>query len=398
MSYMRFAFLAGVILILLATIGGAAQPKFETDNVLVKITLHGGESVDKFVSVRANEKTDFEAEIVGLSGVSLDVSRFGLGNGEQQNLKLTFDSHSLDSGFYIGSLDLRTGRSLTRIPLILEVESTDTVFDASLDIPPEYKSITSSDKLVTQIKLFDLLSGGTQNGVGPKHVTMEYDIYTLDSRQVSSQTEDTIVDRQTQLTKAFSFPSDLPAGDYVIVVKARYQDSLGIASSLFTLSEPAPFFSPSVLGSGVSYVIGGALLFFLMIIFVFVYFVRDRDKLLVELRHHQSSEVAQLRTFLSEQQRLLSSRGVAQVHTRKEVASQLVRFKKRQKAREQTLKALRKEGDEQAMKRKLAEWKREGYDTSLLDYRLKGLSVPDMKHILEKWKRRYSGEGYKNTR
>jgi hypothetical protein len=395
---MRFAFLWGIVFVLLATIGGAAQPKFETDNVLVKITLHGGESVDKFVSVRANEKTDFEAEIVGLSGVSLDVSRFGLGNGEQQNLKLTFDSRSIKPGFYIGSLDLRSGRSLTRIPLLLEVESTDTVFDASLDIPPEYKSITSSDKLVTQIKLFDLLSGGTQNGVGPKHVIMEYDIYTLEANQISSQTEDTIVDRQTQLTKAFSFPYDLPAGDYIIVVKARYQDSLGIASSLFTLSEPAPFFSPSSLGSGASYVMGGALLFFLMIIFVFVYFVRDRDKLLVELRHHQSSEVAQLRTFLTEQQRLLASRGVASVNTRKEVASQLVRFKKRQKVREQTLKALRKEGDEQTMKRKLAEWKREGYDTSLLDYRLKGLSVPDMKHILEKWKRRYSGEGYKNTR
>ena len=41
------------------------------------------------------------------------------------------------------------------------------------------------------------------------------------------------------------------------------------------------------------------------------------------------------------------------------------------------------------MKKKLEEWKKKGYNTMALEYKLKDLSVNEMNNLLDKWKRKY---------
>ena len=58
---------------------------------------------------------------------------------------------------------------------------------------------------------------------------------------------------------------------------------------------------------------------------------------------------------------------------------------------------LKKSGDINQMKRKIEEWKKQGYNTLALDYKMKDLGKEDMQNILKKWKQEYT-EGYKNKK
>lgn len=395
-SKLRIAFFLVVVLLTHFSVA-ADDPAYQVDNVLVKVSLHQGDSIDKYVSISSDERAHFELSLSGLSQIPIDPSSFDLDSRESKNVKLSF----LGSvrGTRVGSLRVDSDSSTSIIPIIFEVESSDPSFDISLDIPPGYAEITSEDKLVALVKVFDLTSGGTTAGLGPTTVTLTYQIYSLSGQEISSQSEEILVDRQTQVSKSFSFPSDLAAGDYVLAVSVIHGNSLGLASSVFAIGRKSgSLFSSDGYGNMLVYLIIGAFVFFLIIILLFVYFVRDRDKLILELRSHNDKEVEHLQNFLLQQEKMLQSKGADNQAIRREVDTKISQLKEHQSAREKELKHLSRKGDTEAMRKKIAQWKRSGYDTSLLEYKLNGLSTKEMKTILSKWKRQYRGEGYKNTR
>lgn len=387
----------------LFTISEAYAQDIEVNNVLLKLSLHQGEVVDKIVSVSSRVGGMFSLEFGGMTGVSVDQSSFLLEAGESRDIAVHFDARNIQPGIRIGVMNVRSENEAIVIPIIFEVESQDTLFDVNLDIPPQYKEINTEERLIAQVKLFDLTSGGTSAGLGPTRVDIDYYIYDSGGKIVSSQSENAVVDRQSQITKTFSFPQDLAPGEYVLGVSVRYRTSLGIATSAFTLIPP----SKSILsfdfgGSLILYFIMGLFVFVIVFLLLFVYIVRDRDKLILEMRKYHELEVTQLHKFLLAQEHVLRSRKSRSASStptvEHEVNEKLALLKKRNAEREKALEKLRDQGDIEAMRKKMEEWKRGGYNTELIEYKLKGLSTEDMKSLLQQWKKKYHGEGYKNGR
>ncbi len=397
-KFLRFILLVAVFM--LALQGVSAAPDVEVNNVLLKLSLHQGETTDKIISVSSKAGGVFSLEFSGMTGVSVDQESFSLDAGQSKDIAVHFDARNLQPGIRIGVMNVRSEREAIVIPILFEVESPDTLFDVNLDIPPQYKEISAAEKLIAQVKFFDLTSGGTSAGLGPTRVDTDYYIYDSMGKIVSSQSENAVVDRQTQITKTFSFPSDLAPGEYVLGVSVRYRSSLGIATSAFTIIPPSSsLFSFDFSNSIIFYFVIGLLVFVIVFLLLFIYIVRDRDKLILEMRRYHELEVGQLHKFLLAQEHVLRSRkepvSPAVEH---EVKEKIVQMKKKHAERERTLEKLRDQGDVEAMRRKMEEWKREGYNTELLEYRLKGLSTSDMQSILNQWKKKYHGEGYKNGR
>ena len=377
-----------VFVVVLFASGVYAQD-VEVNNVLLRLSLHQGEIIDKVISVSSRVGGSFTLEFSGMTGVSVNQTSFLLEAEESKDVAVHFDARNLQPGIRIGVMNVRSELEVTTIPIIFEVESPDTLFDVNLDIPPQYKEVSTKDKLLAQVKLFDLTSGGTSPGLGPTRVDIDYYIYDSTGKIVSSQSENSVVDGQSQVTKTFSFPLDLALGEYVLGVSVRYRSSLGIASSMFSIIPPkSSLFSFDFGGSFVFYFVIVLLVFVLVFLLLFVYIVRDRDRLLIEMRKYHSLEVNRLRRLLLAQKRVLSSRKQhSDASVKREVREKIALLRKKHLNHKRTLEKLRNQGNVRAMRRKIKEWKQEGYNAALLKYRLKGFSADEMKYLLRQWKK-----------
>jgi uncharacterized membrane protein len=388
---MRLLPLIFVVIFIAGLVGAADNSGTIIDNVLLKLSLHQGESIDKIVTLTATEDSNFALTLENLKGASVADKQFSLTKGDTRNVVIHFDATGVAPEIYIGSVKIVDEKETNVLPVLFEVESQNTLFDVNVDIPPQYKDIPVGEKLISQVKVFDLTSGGTSSGQGPTRVVLEYVIYSLDGKIVSSQSEDAVVSVQTQLTKTFSFPEDIKTGDYVLVTLVKKDSSVGLASSLFTIHEATrgSLFSGGA-NSGIIYFLVGVIVFFLLFIFLFIYFVKDRDKMILELRNYHSEEMHKMEHFLAAQQRVLNEKGTVHLQdVQKEIHTKLKAVHERQERREREFRALEEKGDRNAMQHKLSEWKKEGYNTRLLEYKLKGLSENEMRTLLSEWKHRY---------
>ncbi len=391
-----------ILLFLFSFVPLVNASSFDVGSLLIKVSLNKGKVASKAITITSQDSGDFEASIVGVKGVSLKESYFSLQSGQTKTLDLTFDSKNLAPGVYVGSVKISSGRDSSFIPIIFEIDSEDVFFKASVDIPPQYNKINPGEKLLAQLKIFDLTSGGTNDGLGTTHLTVEYRIYTIDGSVIVSDIEDVIVDRQAQLTKTFSFPKEVKEDDYILAVITNYKSSTTVSTNIFSIgaTSTGSFFDfESSSSGGLLLIIGAIFAFFLVVIGLFIYFVRDRDRMLFELRSYHQGELRRMRGFLLAQEKLISQTNRAAVPAvHKEVQHKLEHLKKMHLQREKHFKVLKSQGNFAGMRHKLEEWKAKGYNTLALEYKLKGLKSRDMESLLSYWKRNYTAKSIKTDK
>ncbi len=381
-----------VFLLLLANVSA-----LDASSVLLKVSLHEGDKTEKLISLSSDVGGQFNLNVESINGVSLKENDFALAKGEKKQVSVKFDTAGLKSGVYVGNIKVVNEKDVSKIPIIFEVETKDIFFDINLDIPPQYSSVEPGGKFIAQLKVFDLTSGGTSQGLGATDVKMEYLLYSFNGKVLSSENENVVVDQSTRITKTMSLPADVVPGDYVFISSAGYKSSLGVASQIITVTQPQKslFSGTNAAGSlnlTLILIVGGIVGFIILIIFLFVYLIHDRDKLILELKRYNSIELRRQQQFLLAQQKILSGRGkVGGTQIRKEIEKKVEKLKKKHKAREEELKSLQKRGNREEMLKKLNSWKKEGYNTLLLESKVKGLGAKDMKSLMNKWK----GQGYK---
>ena len=124
---------------------------------------------------------------------------------------------------------------------------------------------------------------------------------------------------------------------------------------------------------------------------MFVYMIKDRDKLVLELKRYNSEELIAQRNLLVEQKKVLEEKGEDKAKLKKEIQEKIKSLRRKQKKRVGEFRKLKKVGSVSEMKRKLSSWKKSGYDTKSLEYKMEGLSAKEMQRAMKKWK----GQGYK---
>lgn len=396
------ALVIGVIIVVAFAIQHvSASPGFEVNSVLLKVTIHQGEVTTRTIGFTTSDGGEVYLES-SVKGVILSDRQFVVNAGESKSVTVFFNGTSLTPGVYVGTIQMRNNKESSSIPVIFEVESKDVFFDSNLDIPPQYLQIYPGERLLAQLKIFDLVSGGTSNGMGPTKIQVDYQVHSLDGNVLSSESENVVVDMQTQYTKTMSFPLDTKPGTYVFSITAKHQSSVGTATQMFSVAkkENSLFSGDSgLIDLKFFAILGSIVLFFIILILFFVYLMKDRDKLLVELRDYHTDELQKQKELLLEQQRILKKKGLVKpVEVEKEVKEKLKKLKVKQKKRELEFKKLKEDGDIESMKKKLQEWRQAGYNTLALEYKLRGLNESEMSALMDSWKKKYSTEGYKNKK
>lgn len=384
-------FKAAAILFLFFCVSASA---LELNKDFIKVSLKQSDQAAVSFSLVSEKEGFVNLELSNLLGATLDEDSFYLNLGEIKIVNLNFDSSGLEPGIYFGSISVDFDNQILILPAVFEVESLDVLFDLELIIPPAYLEAYPGDKIIVQSNLYDLTFGN--NGLGPTNVEVSYFIHNQKGELVYSDSESVLINKEVKLSKFFLLPDNLKEGTYFISSLVKYQNSVGIssASSFYLLPKYNYYletFKNVFFGSGIG------MIFLIIIIFIigiclFLHFFRNKDQLYLEMRRSQKRELRQQKAFLLQQQKfLIREKKIPIEEVKARVREKLRELHLKQKKRKKEFKQLKKNplklkkgGNE--LKNKIKEWKSKGYHTSMLEAKLKGVSVRDMKKLIKKWK------------
>lgn len=360
---------------------------FKIDTILLKSVIKQGETVSNSLKINnLNHEQNFNVYIKGLEDlVSLSENNFKLKQYETKEITVTFKDESLkEPGVYVGTLIIEAGSDKKEIPVILEIQTKELLFATNLDVGPEYKRIKPGDKFSIGIKLFNLKDTETHT------IGITYLVRNLNSEIIVAETENIVVGTESLITKTIVLPENIALGNYVFAVTAKYDDSVSTSSYLFSVAK-----EKINMGLDMNYVATIILIFLFGILILVFYMIHERDKLFLELKKQHTKEIQTCFENIEEQKKKAISKvkkpkekekiikRFDKIH--KEVVRNITKKHKRQKTEFQKLK---KQNKEDEIKKRLKQWKRQGFNVSELP--IKTTTKPskkEMKDTLKEWKK-----------
>ena len=368
-----------------------SEEGFEVDAILLKTVIKAQGSFDGRqieVTNRDDVSREFSfsfSEFEGLAESNLD--SFELGSGESKNVEVVFSNKgNLSAGVSVGCLEVSSGGVVKKIPIILEMESEEVIFDSNIELFPK-SGIFSGTELVVEIKIFDLSRAGTAN------VELEYFIKDFDKRTIVSKKESLVVDNQVSISKTVRLPEDIREGNYVFGVILKYKNSVGTASTFFSVDEEKFWKDLFKGGNFFAFFMFGVIIL-LLLIFLF-YVVYSRDKLLDELRGQYKRELRRQDEYVSAKEKEVGAklktgrdRAISKKIFRKVRDERRNILRAVHRERKEKLKSLKKRGKKSMMAMQIVKWGKQGYDTSIFEKRAKMPTINGVQNQIRVWKKR----------
>jgi len=217
---------------------------FEIDQILIKVLVKSEESIEKELRVMnvGNDESDVMIKVVGLSDiVSVLDKEFIIKPGQTKIVRLNFSSFSKTKGIeqapgvYIGKVTAKTDSYETEIPLIVEIESKNVLFDMNLNPVARDRKINRGESTTFEIRVFNLLDIESYN------VDMEYFVKDINGNTIISESENVVVRTQASFFKTLKIPEKLKLGNYVFIAQSSFGNSIGTASYLFEVESTVKY-------------------------------------------------------------------------------------------------------------------------------------------------------------
>ncbi len=215
---------------------------FEADQILIKVLVKENEYVEKELRVMnvGEEEISVTAESSGVFHLASIIDKeFTIKPGQTKIVRINFTSFDKNEnveqepGVYIGKVIVKTESYQKEIPLIVEIESKNVLFDMNLNPVARDRSIVQGDSTTFEIKVFNLQSVESYN------VGMEFFVKDTNSNTIVSEKESVVVQTQASFFKTLRIPEKLKTGNYVFVAQASLGKSVGTASYLFEVESGA---------------------------------------------------------------------------------------------------------------------------------------------------------------
>jgi len=339
--------------------GGFRQKaQFDVDNVLFRLTIKQGESLTrdlKIINTNSKKITFKISKSVGL--VSINETEFSLDSGESKSLQIEFQSQTKGPGVYLDEILISGNNKELIVPIILEIESSDVLFDSNINVAPEYAEIYIGKSLVVENKIFNL------ELIGLKEITVSYFIKDFKEKTIFSEQEKMVVESQTFNTKTLSIPEEIETGNYILIVLVEYSDSVGVSTYFFKIGRKR------ILDLDKDSVIWVIVLLLICVIFFVVYSNHQRDKMFLQLKNHHLKELKKENgRQKKEKQKIMklppTKRKKEFKRFKKKKKIRLRAMKRIYKTRNKVLRKLKKQKKKSQMQGKLNSWKRQGYNVN----------------------------------
>lgn len=363
------------------------EGSFSVDSVVLKSGVVLGDGLVKNIKIMNGEVAQNFEVVSSLDFVLVDVSSFNLGVGEEKRIVLNFSIEGLEEGLYFGRIVVEGEYDKVEIPVILEIESDEVLFDSVLSVPVEYGDVYVGEELVVEAKLVNL------ENIGSKRVGVQYFVRGVDGKSVFLDEGEMVVESQILNTKVVKISDYIEEGVYLFGVVVKYEDSVGVSSHFFEVEKrEVNFFDGEIPYIWVAFIL------LLIIVLYILYILSKRDKYLVEIdKQYKENLKREVAILNAERRRLLNIKskgdGGGRVKSNKKLKELKIRERKTVKKMKNVYKArkgivrklkLRKKPNE--IKRKLSQWSKEGYNVSEL--------VPGDKFGLRESVRNAKRQGY----
>ncbi len=238
--------------------------KFSLDKDKISVTLKQGEV--RLVSVEVkntgSQKLAFNLSSLGLEDlIKISEESFDLTAGESKIIALDFIARENSiPDLYLGKIIARADSIEKEILVSVEIESKRALFDVKVEIPGEFSVVEPGNKLFAEIQIFNL------QRIGIVDVAVNYIIKDFEGNVILKEEETLAVETKVSFVKGFIIPYDADDGDYVLYVRARYEDSVASASAFFKVGKII-FLSPERV---ITY---SVLIFALTLIMLIIYFI-----------------------------------------------------------------------------------------------------------------------------
>lgn len=220
--------------------GGITTKDFSIDIGIIQVSLKQGETKKEEIVIKntGDEKVDFDLSLFGLEGLlRISEKSFELDVGESRTIVLEFSAGMATPDLYLGKLFVESEGVERIIPIALEVESKDSLFDVRAEIPMDYLVVRPGRELLAEIELFNI---GAPSGVD---VRIDYEIRDVDGNIIISSSETIGVETRVNFVRRFLLPQDIVSGNYILYVKTTYDGKSASASVWFRVREEASFLS-----------------------------------------------------------------------------------------------------------------------------------------------------------
>ena len=361
----RIIILIGVVILIVIAIFLLNNPfnkedsSITTNTIFLKLNIPiGGESEARVKITNSKEEQLFNARLANLISIgSVDEESFTLGTGESKHIKLFFKDTKKEAVIYAGQLIIESSESKKTIPIILNVEDRTSQFVIIHEVIQKYEEVYPGGKLGMKIKLYNVENNDLEN------VKVSYIIKNLDDEIISSEEENLAIKGNIEINKIIDMPATLSQGNYIFITSL---DSNGVKTSagyLFSVTNQKREVSSS---DNFNIFIIVIMVFLVGIVFLFFYFIKTRDDLLIQLKKQQTSELEKNLELIESHRRELSNlkgeRKEKKIRELKVIKKVVIKkIKEKQHRQRKELKKLKKQGKKSVIARKMQQWNREGY-------------------------------------
>lgn len=323
-----------------------------------------GESLRNSIAIKnIGESGNFEAGLSGLDGLAeISESNFYLESGDSKHIELFFEDSKLIPGSYVGYLRIKNQFDERKIPIILSIDSENTLFAINLDVAPANQEISKGEATKTNLKFFSLID------TKPHTVLVNYEIRNLEGKSVVSEQNEIIVTLTSSITEIINLPEKIDSGEYVFTAILTSEESLTSASYVFSVDAGKKtdlFFS--------IWTLLFFILVFVIIVFVLIgYMFYERNKLFSKLKNQQVHQIS----FYSNQINKQQKKSLAGAKTEKERQKILAEFKEgkekildeirnEQIKQKKEFEKIRREKGNGAVEKKIGYWKKNIYPRAI---------------------------------
>lgn len=206
----------------------------------IKVLLKVGGAFEQLLKLKNLGNYDFNVKLDAKSiskFVDISDADFIILGFQTKDIALKFKAMpDQQPGVYTGQIFVEAipspgkGEKMSKtIPVLIEIESKEVFFDASVDIPAEYKEVMPGQEVKGIVTIFNLKK------TMPVEINVDYIIQDMYGNEIARSKDVLSVEDQVSFDKTLMIPEGTKEGDYLFIVQTRYGESFSTTTEKFSV-------------------------------------------------------------------------------------------------------------------------------------------------------------------
>jgi len=218
--------------------GSGAVEDFSIDKDLIKALIkQGGTYQTQFTITNTGTETlSFEIDYSSLSGMMiLSDTKFSLAPSKVRTIDVTiFASEKQKPDVYSGNIMIKGNSVEKSLPVIIEVQAKEALFDIIVKVVPDSKNVLKTEKVTANITLINV------GDLKPVDAVLDYAIRDIEGRDLAFGSETLAVYNEVHRIKELELPLDIRLGTYLFYARVSYGTESAAAGDVFYVVAEKP--------------------------------------------------------------------------------------------------------------------------------------------------------------